>query len=180
MSNPPNLQQPPQPTPQPPASGLDPRMLVEFTSTRTEFEGQSIANALESRGIPARVFAAAANMAQLEGGISNNVRVMVRRSDLTRARDAMRDVRQASVDLDWNEVDVGEPEPGTILPTKRPTRRIGGMKPWRFWVRRVGLGLLAATMAVAFVNPGLAVPVLIVAILMIVLGPGAPKEPVAS
>jgi len=50
------------------ASDPDPDILVVLTSARTEFEGQTIVATLESDGIPAKVFAASANMLQWEGG----------------------------------------------------------------------------------------------------------------
>src|SRR5437762_3307565 len=45
----------------------DPDILVPLTSARTEFEGQTIAAALEADGIPAKVFATSANMLQWDG-----------------------------------------------------------------------------------------------------------------
>src|SRR5881394_1621445 len=85
----------------------DPDILVPLTSARTEFEGQTIAAALEADGIPAKVFATSANMLQWEGGYTDPIKVMVRRRDLERAAASVKRTRQESVDIDWSEVNVG-------------------------------------------------------------------------
>ena len=38
------------------------------------------------------------------------VRIMVRHQDLNRAKQVLADLRRASAEIDWSEVDVGEPE----------------------------------------------------------------------
>lgn len=87
----------------------DPNILVFLTSAKTEFEGRAMAAALEAEGIPARVFAAAARMVQWEAGYNDPIKVMVRRGDLARAADVLRQTRAASRSIDWSTVDVDEP-----------------------------------------------------------------------
>lgn len=87
----------------------DPDILVDLTTARTAFEAEAIANALESRGIPARAFTLAGTMLQWDIAGTQPMRIQVRRRDLERARQALHDVRQDSIDIDWSEVDVGAP-----------------------------------------------------------------------
>lgn len=129
----------------------DPDILVVLTSVRTEFEGQTIVASLEAEGIPARVFAAGANMLQWEGGYTNPIKVMVRRADLERAAELLRDKRKASVDIDWSEIDVGDREDGepTIAAYGKAYR---GRPGWVPRVRRVGTILVVAIFLSWFVQ----------------------------
>lgn len=88
----------------------DPDFLVPLTSARAEFEAQVIVQALESRGIPATSFSTAGQALQWEIAMTDPIRVMVRRRDLAAARAALREIRGESVDIDWDEVEVGAPE----------------------------------------------------------------------
>lgn len=89
----------------------DPDILVDLTTARTAFEAEAIANALEAQGIPARAFTTAGSMLQWDIAGTQPMRVQVRRGDLERARAALHDTRQDSVDIDWSEVDTGDPTP---------------------------------------------------------------------
>lgn len=89
--------------------GEDPNILVVLTSVRSDFEAQTIAEAVRAHGIPAEVFGTAARVAQWELGMSNEIQVMVRRCDLEAASMVLRGIKAESVDIDWNEVDVGQP-----------------------------------------------------------------------
>jgi len=60
----------------------------------------------------------------------NKTAIVVRRSDLERGAEAIAHVRSASVDLDWDEVDVGEP-------VDRLAARIAGRDPKRLKRRRL-------------------------------------------
>jgi hypothetical protein len=167
----------------------DPDILVPLTSARTEFEGQTIATALEADGIRAKVFATSANMLQWEGGFTDPIKVMVRRADLERAAASLKRTRQESVDIDWSEVDVGvgEGEGYPVCPACGADReglqaaeacrecgfravpvprryRPSGMK--RF-VRRAGFILLGAALVVTMFSREIAIPALIMAVLMI-------------
>jgi hypothetical protein len=120
----------------------DPDQLVLFASTRTEFEAGTIAETLRSTGIEARVFSAAAMGIQWEGGISNNVRIMVRARDLHAAQEALGTFRRHARSIDWSAVDVGEPE--DELPS--PRSRIAGLSPALYRVRIIGMALLTGVM----------------------------------
>lgn len=107
-----------------------------LTNTRTEFEAQTIAESLNAHGIPARAFGAAAAIGQWELGIRNDFQVMVRRRDLESAGSVLRAVKAESVDIDWEDVDVGEPDEA------RPNRTDGRPSPLRrtraAWFRWIG------------------------------------------
>jgi hypothetical protein len=163
------------PRPEPAGIGPDPDQLVLFTSARTEFEGRTIAATLEAAQIPAKVFAAGANMLQWEGGYTDPIKVMVRRADLGRAAAAMKQNRQDSVDLDWSEVDVGQPEAGTVLPMPG-TPRFRSTFAMR-QVRRIGFIMIIAGMIASFMAPTAAIPILIGAVTLILMGwSDAPKR----
>ncbi len=148
----------------------DPDQLVLLMSTRTEFEGRTIAAALEAEGITTKVFAASAQMLQWEGGITSTVRVMVRRADLARAGDVLRATRRDSVDLDWSEVDVGEPEDETAARMTGAGERIGGLSRVLYGVRMVGFTLLFFPMLIGMTGSQNAIPALLVAGFLIFIG----------
>jgi hypothetical protein len=89
----------------------DPDILETVATAATTFEAQTIVAVLHESGIDAVAFDAAPGVMglSLTGGI-NAVPVQVRRGDLERARAALKQNVADSVDLDWNEVDVGERE----------------------------------------------------------------------
>lgn len=89
----------------------DPDILVDLTTARTEFEAETIAEALRAQGIPAQTFAIAGSVLQWDVAITQPIRVAVRRRDLEQARAILRAVRAESVDLDWSEVDTGDRTP---------------------------------------------------------------------
>ena len=91
----------------------DPDILVDLTSARTEFEAETIAEALRAQGIPAQTFATAGSVLQWDVAVSQPIRVAVRRRDLDNARAILRAIRAESVDLDWSEVDTGDRTPIT-------------------------------------------------------------------
>jgi hypothetical protein len=105
----------------------DPEILVPLTSTRTGFEAETIAQALNAHGVPAQVFGLAAQVMQWELGYHDAIKVMVRRGDLETAKDILKAIKADSVDIDWSEVDVGPEIPDTEqrnAPADRPgTRR---------------------------------------------------------
>ncbi len=68
-----------------------------------------MAASLEAEGIPAKVFSAAARMAQWEIGYTDPIKVMVRRADLARAAEVLRSARARARTIDWSTVDVNEP-----------------------------------------------------------------------
>ncbi len=85
----------------------NPENLVTVSSTPTEFEAHTIVAVLREAGIEAFAFGTSGGSLPL-GGVITSVPVQVRQSDLHRARLALRQNVADSVDLDWDEVDVGE------------------------------------------------------------------------
>ena len=86
----------------------NPDHLEALTSTPNESQAAMIVSALKDRGIDAVA----------EGGLTagfraetvGEVRIMVWRQDMDRARQALEEYRDAMSDIDWDEVDVGEGE----------------------------------------------------------------------
>lgn len=124
----------------------DPDILVLLTSTRTEFEAQTIAEALRAHGIPAQAFGTAAATAQWELGIRSEFQVMVRRRDLDEAGSVLRAIKADSVDIDWEEVDVGADE----SPDTPPPLELGPKQPASPWLRRVGWAVFIGAMLLVF------------------------------
>ena len=94
--------------------------LVQVAVAETEFAAQTKAAVLHDEGIDAFVFSAERAWT---GGLaiastSPGVPVWVKESDLERAKSTLNQRIADSVDLDWDEVDVGEPEQ---LDTSPPT-----------------------------------------------------------
>jgi hypothetical protein len=147
----------------------DPDMLVTLTTARTEFEGANLVNVLKAAGIPARVFAATANTMQWEAGYSDPIKVQVRRQDLERAGEEIRRNKQASVDLDWDEIDVGqfedmaaEARPRFSFATQRNRRQR------RALIAGVGMALITCGFMVSMMGPRFALPVAMMAVMMVV------------
>jgi len=137
----------------------DPGTLVDITNCASAIEAELLAQFLTEGGVYAHASTLAGSTNPWELGSSVPFRIAVRREDSARADELIREFRshkQDPVEVDWDEVDVGEPEEGVVLPaaaesTQRHYR-------WR-WLRRVGLlaivfaalawsGLLAAVVFV--------------------------------
>ncbi len=108
-------------------------------STPTEFEAQTKAALLRDEGIDATVQPGApswtGHLSVSPGGGGSSV--WVRAADLDRARTLLQTRIADSVDIDWDEVDVGEREDSL------PLTPVGRMP----LLIRVGLALLAAIVA---------------------------------
>lgn len=122
----------------------DPEILVELTSARTEFEAETIAETLRSEGIPAEVFGLSSRVAQWELGINTAQKIMVRRQDVVRANEVLKANKADSVDLDWDEVDVGQPTSETH--GRGPTVEI--QSTGEAWKLRLILGLIVVFVGV--------------------------------
>ncbi len=85
----------------------DPDILVVLTTARTEFEAQTLAEALRARGIRAEVFATAASSLQWEAAFTDPIKVMVRRAGGGEGEKVRAALKRDSVDIDWDEVDTG-------------------------------------------------------------------------
>jgi Putative prokaryotic signal transducing protein len=81
-------------------------MLLE--STPTEMEAGVIVAALEQGGIQATM--TGTYTAGFRAEAPGWVKILVAEDDLPRARTMMRDVVHENLDVDWSQVDVGEPE----------------------------------------------------------------------
>ena len=87
----------------------DPDALETLRTVSSEFEAHTLVAVLREEGIEAHAFGA--RHASLPLGQRHfAVTVHVRRADLERARAALEKNATDSVDLDWDEVDVGERE----------------------------------------------------------------------
>ena len=94
---------------------------ADLTSCPTEFEAETIAAALREQGIPAQVIGGLLTGMRAEAPVA--AKVIVRTKDLDRARGSLRALKAESVDIDWDEVDVGKPEPDApALPEVRCPR----------------------------------------------------------
>jgi len=117
----------------------DPATLVDITNCGSAIEAELLAQFLTESGVYAHASTLAGSTNPWELGSSVPFRIAVRREDAARAEELIREFRsrkQDPVEVDWDEVDVGEPEDGVILPaaaesTQRHHR-------WR-WMRRLGL-----------------------------------------
>lgn len=86
----------------------DPDILVDLTTARTEFEANIIVEALRAQGVECQAFTTAGAMLQWDVAATQPMRIQVRRRDLAAAAVTLRAIRAESVDIDWDDVDVGD------------------------------------------------------------------------
>jgi hypothetical protein len=115
----------------------DPDFLVDLTTCGSDFEAQTLVEALKSRGIFAQAFTHAGSTLAWENAASQPFRVAVRRADLQRAKIEIAAIKSDSIDIDWDEVDVGQPESDEPRPRARAAR---GLRARRW--RAIGLFLI--------------------------------------
>ncbi len=125
--------------------------LTTLTTAETPFEAHTIVMVLNNAGIEAVAF----DKAQGIFGISvvpgvKGVPVQVRSEDLEKARDALKSNISDSVDLDWDEIDVGERE--DRLPLSRPGRLPLPVQIAFIFVA-LGVLLMIASAIIMFSNP---------------------------
>jgi nitrogen regulatory protein PII-like uncharacterized protein len=82
--------------------------LVLVDSTSTEMEAGVIVAALEQAGIQATL--TGTYTAGFRAEAPGWVKILVAEEDLLQARTILRDVARENMDVDWSQVDVGEPE----------------------------------------------------------------------
>ena len=86
----------------------DPNNPEVLTSVRTDVEAAAIVSALAARGIEASTTGGYTAGFRAEAG--GRVNVIVKYADLHRARIALTEIEQDQPDVNWSQVDVGEPE----------------------------------------------------------------------
>jgi hypothetical protein len=121
--------------------------------TETEFEARAKAAVLEAEGIKAMVTSNAPSWTG-QMPVSPTARgasVLVNREDLDRARSLLTQAVEDSVDLDWDEVDVGEREDDLPLHT------VGRMPPLAKIALAVAIAIVILSVLLAVV--WLAMPV---------------------
>lgn len=123
----------------------DPDKLVDVAQTRSEIEASTIVEALRARGIAANSYGGA--LAGFRADLPSFVRVVVRAADLQRARLALASIKADSIDLNWDEIDVGQPEdpapPGSADRPIMSGPRLAHRARVRRAMIRVAVGLLA-------------------------------------
>lgn len=122
-----------------------PQDLVPVSDAAGPGEAHIIASMLRENGIEAFVFDTAAQTLQWDAPrIINPYMVHIQRADLERARQLIASNREASVDLDWDEVDVGEPEDEQSAMKAKAPKSDGNFLPlrWKNLHRWVFLALL--------------------------------------
>ena len=85
-----------------------PEHVVPVTSAPNELEAGVIIAALADRGIKAVMSGDA--IADFRLGIPAEVQILVAQEDLERAQMVLREDEDNEDDVDWSQVDVGEPE----------------------------------------------------------------------
>ena len=124
----------------------DPADLAPAATGADEFEAQTKAAVLEAEGIDAFVFTAERNwtggvgLAKSEAGVA----VWVKREDIARAKQILRERAEDARSIDWEQVDVGERVDSLPL-------RSGAHVPWLpkigFYLA-VGIVILSAVVAI--------------------------------
>ncbi|MEO1585310.1 MAG: hypothetical protein AAFR96_12170 [Planctomycetota bacterium] len=91
-----------------------PDTLIPIADAPGHAAAHAMASALRDAGIAAFVFDTAKTTLQWEAPlVIAPYKVHVRQGDADEARLVLADNRQDSVDIDWNEIDVGDPEDAT-------------------------------------------------------------------
>lgn len=99
---------------------MSPEVLVSVPS---EMEAAAIVDALAEHGIRARAVGGYTSGFRAEA--PGDVKVVVGRADLARARELLAEIRSEPVEVDWSEVDVGDGLPGEDEPTEDGTSEDG-------------------------------------------------------
>lgn len=85
-----------------------PEHVVVAATAENELEAGVMVAALEEAGIKATMSGAAT--ADFRVGIPSGVQVLVAQEDLARAQEVIREGEDDEEDVDWSQVDVGQPE----------------------------------------------------------------------
>lgn len=117
----------------------DPDTLIDITNCGSATEAELLAQFLIGNGVHADASTIVGTTNPWEMGSSIPFRIAVRREDAARAHELVREFRshsQEPVQVDWDNVDVGAPEEGVVLPPVAETARRHNR--WH-WMRRLGL-----------------------------------------
>jgi len=79
-----------------------------LTSVRNDLEAAPLLAALDRLGIEATT--TGGFTADFRAEAYGEVRIVVKHKDLARAKEALEQLGEGSSDIDWSQVDVGEPE----------------------------------------------------------------------
>ncbi|MBS0188860.1 MAG: hypothetical protein JSS51_12395 [Planctomycetes bacterium] len=101
---------------------VDPDTLVDVAAAGSEFEASVMVEALKARDIPAFSISNAGMTLQWEVAASQPFRVSVRQRDVALAKDVLKSLKADSVDIDWNEVDVGKLQDAEASPSGPPVK----------------------------------------------------------
>jgi hypothetical protein len=92
------------------SASLDPADdVVPLTSAADDMGASLIVGALDEFGIKSAITGSA--IADYRIGLPTRVQVLVKRADLERAKAALQSIAAEQQDVDWSQVDVGQPEP---------------------------------------------------------------------
>lgn len=86
----------------------DPDSPEVLVSLGNEIEAAAIVTALQAEGIEA--FASGGFTSGYRAEAPGCVRVLVRRQDCARAKEILAQIRTTQSNIDWSQVDVGDPE----------------------------------------------------------------------
>lgn len=143
---------------------MDPDTLIDITNCGSAIEAELLAQFLQEHGIRADASTIVGSTNPWELGSSIPFRIAVPRRDFARAEELIREFRSRRhepVDIDWDEIDVGEPEAGVVLPQRTDRKR--RHHRWRA-MRRIGL-LTLVLLPVLWFGP-FALILLIIAVLV--------------
>jgi hypothetical protein len=98
---------PEQPMPEKPMS-VEPNHPEVLTTSANDLEAAPLFAALEELGIEAT--STGSFTADFRAEAPGRVRIVVKHEDLARARKVLEEIGEANSDIDWFQVDVGEPE----------------------------------------------------------------------
>jgi hypothetical protein len=127
---------------------MRPDDLATVTTCASEFEAHALVAVLKSEGIEAHAFGAARSALPIASRWLE-VPVQVRAADVERARAVLERNKQDSIDIDWDEVDVGEREDSLPLSTvgRVPLMaRVATITAWGL----IALLLISAALALAW------------------------------
>ncbi len=86
----------------------DPNDLLVLASVANEIEAAAIVAAMEEIGV--RAVASGGYTSGFKAEAPGEVKILVKHSDAKRAQQALQKIREREDEIDWSQVDVGEPE----------------------------------------------------------------------